>query len=69
MLSPGRSLTLSIHYGNPPRRESITRSPYEIMALHGHGDPKASEIYTRSVDRRKLVESAMGRIDLGTIIE
>ena len=41
---------------------------YEIMALHGHGDPKASEIYTRSVDRRKLVESAMGRIDLGTII-
>lgn len=42
---------------------------YEIMALHGHGDPKTSEIYTRSVDRRKLVESAMGRIDLGTIIE
>ncbi len=42
---------------------------FEIMAVHGHGDPKASEIYTRSVDRRKLVESAMGRIDLGTIIE
>ncbi len=41
---------------------------YEIMALHGHGDPKASEIYTRSVDRRKLVESAMGRIDLGNIM-
>lgn len=42
---------------------------YEIMALHGHGDPKASEIYTRSVDRRKLVESALGRFDLGKIIE
>lgn len=42
---------------------------YEIMAIHGHGDPKASEIYTRSVDRRKLVESAMGRFDLGKIIE
>jgi hypothetical protein len=39
------------------------------MALHGHGDPKTSEIYTRSVDRRKLVESAMGRINLGRIIE
>jgi hypothetical protein len=42
---------------------------YAIVALHSHGDPKAPEIYTRSVDRRKLVESAMGRIDLGTIIE
>jgi hypothetical protein len=40
-----------------------------IVALHSHGDPKASEVYTRSVDRRKLVESAMVRIDLGTIIE
>ncbi len=44
-------------------------SQYEIMALHGHSDPKTSEIYTRSVNRRKLVESAMGRFDLGKIIE
>lgn len=42
---------------------------YEIMALHGHSDPKTSEIYTRSVDRRKLVDAAMDRFDLGKIIE
>lgn len=42
---------------------------YEIMALHGHGDPKASEIFTRSVDSRKLVESALGRFHLGKIVE
>lgn len=42
---------------------------YAIVALHSHRDPKALEIYTRSMDRRKLVEAVMGRIDLGTIIE
>lgn len=42
---------------------------YAIVALHSHRDPKAPEIYTRSMDRRKLVEAVMGRIDLDTIIE
>lgn len=41
---------------------------YEIMALHGHSDPKTSEIYTRSVDRLRLAEQALDRIDLGKII-
>lgn len=41
---------------------------YEIMALHGHSDPKTSEIYTRSVDRLRLAEQALDRIDLGKIM-
>jgi integrase/recombinase XerD len=43
-------------------------SQYEIMSIHGHSDPATSKIYTATVERRKLAETGMGRIDLGKIM-
>lgn len=63
------ALASALVFHDTTRQARWIATQYAIVALHGHGDPKAAEIYTRRVDRRKLVESAMGCIDLGTIIE
>ena len=33
---------------------------YQIMAVHGHAQATTSEVYTRSVERVKIAEAAMG---------
>jgi hypothetical protein len=43
-------------------------SQYEIMSIHGHSDPATSKIYTATVERRKLAEAGLGRLDLGKIM-
>jgi len=42
-------------------------SNYQIMAVHGHTSPKASEVYTRKAKRRVLAEQALGKTNLGQL--
>jgi integrase len=39
-------------------------SQYEIMAILGHSEAKTSEVYTRRVERWKLANSALNRLDV-----
>ena len=39
-------------------------SQYEIMAIHGHSEAKTSEVYTRRVERWKLAQKAMERVNV-----
>lgn len=38
-------------------------SQYQIMAIHGHTQAKTSEIYTKGVERWKMAEEAMRRLE------
>ncbi|MGV2130516.1 tyrosine-type recombinase/integrase [Agrobacterium vitis] len=38
-------------------------SQYEIMAILGHSEAKTSEVYTRRVERWRLAQQAMDRLD------
>lgn len=40
-------------------------SNYQIMAVHGHSSPKASEIYTRGARRRVLASEGLHHVGLG----
>lgn len=46
--------------GNLLAEEGATQ--YEIMSIHGHLQAKTSEVYTRSVERRKLARAAMDQL-------
>lgn len=39
-------------------------SQYEIMAILGHSEAQTSEVYTRRVERWRLAQAAMERVDL-----
>uniref|UniRef100_UPI003BAA4DDB tyrosine-type recombinase/integrase n=1 Tax=Stappia sp. TaxID=1870903 RepID=UPI003BAA4DDB len=39
-------------------------SQYEIMAILGHSEAKTSEVYTRRVERWKLANAALSRVDV-----
>jgi integrase len=39
-------------------------SQYEIMAILGHSEAKTSEVYTRRVERWKLANAALSRVEL-----
>lgn len=41
---------------------------YQIMAVHGHSDPRSSEYYTRRARRRKLAEQGRQKTDFDTIL-
>ena len=43
-------------------------SQYQIMAVHGHSDPRSSEIYTRRARRRRLAEQGREKTNFGTIL-
>lgn len=43
-------------------------SNYQIMAVHGHSDPRSSEIYTRRARRRKLAEQGRAKTGLEDIL-
>lgn len=36
---------------------------HEIMSVHGHDEARTSEVYTRGVERARLAESAMSRLE------
>ncbi|WP_421984513.1 hypothetical protein [Roseibium sp.] len=40
----------------------------KIMAILRHKDPRATEIYTRSANRRKLALKAADKADLGAMV-
>ncbi|MFH1806873.1 MAG: tyrosine-type recombinase/integrase [Pseudomonadota bacterium] len=37
-------------------------STYEIMSIHGHTDSKTSDVYTKTINRRKLARTAMAKL-------
>ncbi len=43
-------------------------SNYQIMAVHGHSDPRSSEYYTRRARRRKLAEQGREKTVFDTIL-
>lgn len=43
-------------------------SEYEIIAILGHKDPRATEVYTRGANRRKLALQAAGKANLSELV-
>lgn len=44
-------------------------SIYQIMAVHGHSSPKASEVYTRAASRRMLAKQGVTQANLRKLLQ